>query len=107
MMISNMVIILQPLLEKNRNSCFSDVTQNTHSQPELWHCVYTLLNGCICLHSTSKCSMQGKLTTSKQGGIPVAAESAPFQWCGQAPAAVISFKPKTVLVRSSPHSISI
>jgi len=35
MMRSNVVIMLQPLLEKNRNSYFFDCTQNTSSQPEL------------------------------------------------------------------------
>lgn len=32
---SNVVVMLQPLLDKNRNSSFCDFTQNTHSQPEL------------------------------------------------------------------------
>lgn len=46
-------------------------------------------------------------TASEKGGISVAAESAPFQWCGQAPAAVTSFEPRVVLVRSYPHRVSI
>jgi len=41
------------------------------------------------------------VTASKKGGISVAAESASFQQCGQAPAAVRSFQPKAVHIHSS------
>lgn len=63
---SNMVITLQPFLEKTRNSCFFDFTQNTHSQPELWHYVYTPRKGCICLQPTCKCCTPGKCNCIKE-----------------------------------------
>lgn len=47
------------------------------------------------------------VTASEIGGISVAAESAPFQKCGQAPTAILSFKPRTVLLCSSPRSITV
>lgn len=50
---------------------------------------------------------QERVTVWKKGGTSVAAESDPFPHCGQAPAAVTSFEPRTVLVHSSPHSKSI